>query len=164
MDKAYQKILNEFLDENIYITQSIDELEKEIQVNHWCITGSKEDINSLSKSEWKDYMLRLIDGRQKQLENSNLDTKLIFYCWYDEQAGYLAFNLINNNHSKLPFGAPVEFVSLEKIIDNFTNDISPGIIPMEELVEISKEEYEEIDDYDPDYKVEVHQKIIEKSC
>ena len=51
-----------------------------------------------------------------------MDINLIYYLWFDEQAGQLRFNFINSNHDKLPFGCKLVFVDSEKeIIDDFLN-------------------------------------------
>ncbi len=77
-----------------------------------------------------------------QLNNSNIKTDLIFYCYHDEQAGQLRFNIISAAHSKLPFGRKYSETTLEKVIKDFINDTNDGTIPWDELVLVSKDESE----------------------
>lgn len=134
--EEYLKILQEYVDERLYITTSTDELTKELDSNCWWINGSAEQIRSLSLQEWTDYIWRLIGDRRDQLVKSGVAIDLIFYCWHDEQAGQLRFNLINSNHHKLPFGAKYEFVELASVLEPFVNDTCPGFVAWGELVEI----------------------------
>jgi hypothetical protein len=134
--EEYLKILQEYLDERLYITTSTDELREELDSNCWWINGSAEQIRSLSLQEWTDYIWRLIGERRDQLVKSGVAIDLVFYCWHDEQAGQLRFNLINSNHHKLPFGAKYEFVELVAVLEPFVNDTCPGFVAWDELVEI----------------------------
>ncbi|NER17539.1 hypothetical protein GWK10_09980 [Spongiivirga citrea] len=61
---------------------------------------------------------------------------MIFYLWFDEQAGQIRFNLINENHSKLPFTSKVEFAENQKIIiSDFLESEYLNGIPFSELDE-----------------------------
>ncbi len=155
----YLKILQEYIDEPLYITTSTDELDKELDRNYWWINGSADQIKSLSMEEWTDYIHALISNRHNQLVTSKIKIDLIFYSWYDDQAGQLRFNLINSNHQKLPFGAKYETVSLNYILEQFLSDPCYGVIPFSELIEVDPttiESREVNDDVNHVVKVFVH--------
>lgn len=137
MKNEFIKKLQEYIDETIYITTSFDEIEKEIDHNCWWISGSVEQIQSLSLNEWEDYIHKLIADRVNQLNASKVSVNLIFYCWYDEFAGQLRFNVINSNHKRLPFGCNYKPVPLEGVIRPFINDSNPGTISEDELEELN---------------------------
>jgi hypothetical protein len=118
----YLKTLDEYIQERIFITETDQELRKEIEVNYWGIGGAKAQIRSLTKGEWREYMERLIADRQKQLDDSKVTTDMIFYCYHDQQSGHLCFNIISAAHHSLPFRARYEAYSLDHIISSFRSD------------------------------------------
>ena len=74
-----------------------------------------------------------------------MDINLIYYLWFDEQAGQLRFNFINSNHDKLPFGCKLVFVDSEKeIIDDFLNSNYLDGIPWSEFKVVDKTKQENV--------------------
>jgi hypothetical protein len=84
--EKYIKILDEYISEQIFITDNSDDINKEIDKNYWWITGTNDQISSLTFTEWLDYLKRLIGNRQDQLNTSNVKTDLLSYCFHDELA------------------------------------------------------------------------------
>lgn len=126
-------------------SQEIDECRK----NQWSFGVDLEHCNA---EDIALFYKSVISGRRKYLSDNNIHTKMIFYTWYDPMSGNFYFSLIPENWSKLPsgqelpFGCTVNKVNdLEDIISNFINDPYKGIIPMDELVEVSEDDDEEDD-------------------
>ena len=126
----YIKTLKEYIEEKIYITSQTDCLEKEIDRNCWWISGTPEQVKSLTKSEWESFLREIINNRKNQLKMSKESVNIIFYCWHDEQAGQLRFNLINSNHQKLPFSCKINFVTLKEVIKEFYSDSTHELVPL----------------------------------
>jgi hypothetical protein len=79
-------------------------------------------------------LLRVKRNRQHQLQNSALKADLIYYPWFDEQAGQFRFNFINANHQKLPFRCKLIFVENEtEVVNQFLSSAYLNGISWEEL-------------------------------
>jgi hypothetical protein len=160
--KEYLKILEEYIAEQIFITDNSNDIDKEIDKNYWLITGTNEQISSLTSTEWLDYFNRLIVNRQCQLNNSKVKTDLVFYCYHDELAGQLRFNIISATHTKLPFGCKYIEDTLENVLNAFINDKYNGSIPWGELKPISKDETEMLEKEKNEYILKVYIKRLIK--
>ncbi|WP_204263115.1 hypothetical protein [Spongiivirga citrea] len=126
----------EVIRDRIFITTATDQLETEIESNCWSLSLSKEQAGFVSTHEFAALLDLIKQNRTEQLNNSDYDVNLIFYLWFDEQAGQIRFNLINENHSKLPFTSKVEFAENQKIIiSDFLESEYLNGIPFSELDE-----------------------------
>lgn len=159
---AYLAILQQYVDEQLHITDNAAELKKEMERNYWWIGGSPEQIASLSFQEWREYMRRLVENRQAQLDNSKVDTDLIFYCYHDHQAGQLRFNIISSAHSELPFSCKTEEVEMDIVLKDFLQDEFFGVIPNEGLVPISMDEAERHERELPEFIAKIYVQKIAK--
>ncbi len=75
-----------------------------------------------------------MSNRIQQLKASELSHGLLFYVWFDEQAGNLNLNFITANHERLPFRADLEHVdSLDIILNEFLTSKYLEGIPFEDL-------------------------------
>ena len=159
----YQKTLKEYLDEPLFITEKNTELKKEMDRNYWWINGSMEQITSLNFQEWQQYLSTIISNRQEQLDNSSVDTDLLFYCYHDHQAGQLRFNVISASHTELPFGCKYKEDTLDNILKAFLSDEFFGVIPKEMLIPISDDEAEMLEKEDNEFVAKVFiKKLIKK--
>lgn len=91
------------LKEPVYLTDSIDDLRKEIDYNCWYITIPEELKSEITLNDISEFIGLIKEEYTKQLKVSGLNINLWFYLWIDEQAGQLRFNFINSNHKELPF-------------------------------------------------------------
>lgn len=153
--------LDDIVSDKIYLTESLDELDKEIQANHWSIGIDSETIQLINKHDLKDFLQKVIQNRVKQLEESDKKMGLLFYSWFDEQAGNLNFNFINSEHGRLPFGAKLEFVdSIEQVINDCLKSKHLDGIPWNELKDVS---YKIDNNYEIDLKLKVYQEKIKNT-
>lgn len=150
--------INEIITDKIYLAEKLDELNKEIELNHWSIGIDSETAKTIKSKDLGNFLRKVIKNRISQLDKSDKDMDLIFYSWFDEQAGNLNFNFINSRHENLPFSTELEFVdSLDTIINDFLNSRYLDGIPLDELEDVS-EDIEEID-----FKLKVYKEDILKS-
>jgi hypothetical protein len=114
--QEYLNSLEEIVHDSIYLTSRTDELKREIQTNSWSIGIDSVTAKSVDKADLVTFLNRVKESRVEQLGLSTVDADLLFYLWYDEQAGILNFNFINSNHQKLPFNSEIELVANELFI------------------------------------------------
>jgi hypothetical protein len=132
--QEYLKSLEEIVQDSIYITDRTDELKKEIQTNHWSISINSVTAKLVETEDIVSFLERVKQSRAEQLNLSTVDVDLVFYLWFDEQAGNLNFNFINSNHLNLPFALQIENVDKEVvIIEEFLNSKYVGGIEWDEL-------------------------------
>lgn len=162
MTKAeFFKNIKEIVTDKIYLTENIDELNKEIENNHWSIGIDSDTVKNVKNEDLKVFLSKVIKNRIVQLDNSDKSMDLIFYSWFDEQAGNLNLNFINAVHENLPFKAELEFVdSIDAIINDFLDSGYLDGIPYDGLVDASSDS----DDNDEtDFKLKVYKEKIIKS-
>lgn len=152
--------ITDIISDRIYLIENIDELSKEIENNHWSIgidsgTAKLIDINDL-----RLFLREVVSNRIEQLEISNKNIDLLFYLWFDEQAGNLNFNFINSKHSRLPFGANLEFVdSIDLILKDFLDSDYLDGIPFNEL----SDENIKTEENNSNFVLKVYKSILTKS-
>ena len=103
--------------------------------------------STLLLKKWKNQFCILFYHlwQKQQLQQSDVDINLLYYLWFDEQAGQLRFNFINSNHDKLPFRCKLVFVDSEKeIIDDFLNSNYLDGIPWSEFKVVDKTKQENV--------------------
>lgn len=125
----------------IYIAVGTTELRKEIENN--CIYLSyPESISDLPGAEIiAEFLIRVKENRRQQLIQSGKKVELIYYSWFDDQAGQFRFCIINSDHDELPFSCSLDFVSDEKkIIEKFLSSFREVTIPWSHLNEIAENE------------------------
>ncbi len=155
--EEFFKSISEIETDEIYLTETLDELSKEIEINHWSINTDSETAMNIEKADLHNFLRKVVDNRTMQLENSDKNMDLLFYLWFDEQAGNLHFNFINYKHETLPFGAKIDFEeSIDAIIGDFLNSKYLDGILWNEI-----EDSEENDN--TEYIVKVYKEKIVKS-
>lgn len=118
----------------LFLTNSTDIVNEEIKHNCEMVSISADIAKQVSSLDFLLFLDKVKANRQQQLEQSSLDLNIIYYLWFDEQAGQLRFNFINSHHDKLPFGCKISFVDSEQeIIDDFINSNYLDNIPWNEL-------------------------------
>lgn len=124
----------------LFLADQLDRLDEEIEQNCIWISISKAVAAQTSGTAFNEFLLRVKRNRQQQLQNSALSTDLIYYSWFDEQAGQFRFNLINAKHEKLPFGCELVFVESEtEIVNQFLSSAYLDGIPWEELENVDSD-------------------------
>jgi hypothetical protein len=153
--------LDEIVSDEIYLTESLDELDKEIQANHWSIGIDSDTAQLINNHDLQDFLRKVIQNRVKQLEDSDKKMGLLFYIWFDEQACNLNFNLINSEHERLPFGAKLELVdSIDQVINDCLKSKYLDGISWNELKDVSGE----MDNNDEiEFKLKVYKERIKNT-
>ena len=111
--QEFFKDIQNIKSDKLLITDSVDNVNEEIQNNCWSISINDELSKEISVDELADFLKEVKKDRQQQLRRSNSKVGLIYYVWVDSQAGQLRFNFINSNHDKLPFGSRQNLVTME---------------------------------------------------
>lgn len=124
LKEEFLEILRPLESAEIYISESIEELKKEIYENMIPIGISENFVRAVDVNDILNFLGRVKLNRKKQLLNSLIKVDLIYYVWYDSGAGLLRFNFINANHSKLPFKTKLNLdVSEHQIVEAFIEDV-----------------------------------------
>lgn len=143
MQEAIQGFLAPFQDvrtDEIVIGSSRDDLLTETRANQWLMTLSHEQCQSLTISDLLTLFERIIENRQQQLDQANVDHGMIFYLWFDEQALQLRLNLISDSQERFPFGCQLNvLLTPESILDRYLHYSYHEAIPWDELHEVSQE-------------------------
>lgn len=162
--KEFFENIDEIISDKIYLTENLNELNKEIEINHWSIGIDYETAKNINNDDLEDFFRKVVKNRISQLDKSDKNIDLIFYSWFDEQAGNLNFNFINSGHENLPFSTELEFVdSLDNIISDFLNSRYLDGIPMDELEDVS-EDIEETDFKLKVYKEDILKRTNRQQC
>lgn len=150
--------LQYILNGTLYLTDDTDKLSREIAENCFPLPISGENIKEINIADVLTFLAQIKNNRRIQLKNSGLPVTLIYYLWFDEQAGQLRFNFINSNHKKLPFNCPLRKVEseLEILKQLQESDYSSGI-PLEELNECNLEDG---DDESVEYVLNIYTEMI----
>lgn len=103
----------------------LDELSEEIIVDHSPSIGDQAIANmvtiGLSDNKFKDWgkesFRGFILGCRDLYENKRACRAMLFYSWYDEQAGQLRFSSISSEHQNPPFQCNIKYVELVFLIE-----------------------------------------------
>jgi hypothetical protein len=129
--------------DELYIGSTLEDLQREIRNNLWCISASQDEINQLTVQDWETFFVAIMENRSRQIRESG-KSGMIFYMWFDEQAAQIRFCLISAFHEQLPFGNTIELVDQpEIIIEQFMNSPYHDGIPLSELTTVGIDEFEE---------------------
>ncbi|RFP64300.1 hypothetical protein D0N36_14670 [Hymenobacter lapidiphilus] len=105
--EAYFQDLESIVTDQVYLTASREELDKEIAENMWTIGVSEELAGVIAPEEVQAFLQRVKRNRREQLAQCGQPSGLRYYLWHDPQAGQLRFNFISVLHEALPFRAPI---------------------------------------------------------
>jgi len=134
--EEYIESLNEIVNDKIYITTEVNNIEEEISINGWGISVNQEMSSQLIIEDIQNVLNKIKENRRRQVESSNLNIGMVFYLWFDEQSSQLKFNLINKNHNQFPFKCQINIVDDSTlIIDSWLRFNYHNGIPIDELSE-----------------------------
>ncbi len=77
--KEFFKNLDEIISDKIYLTEHLDELNKEIKINHWSIGIDSETAKKVDNDDLQDFLRKMVKNRFEQLDKSDKNMNLIFY-------------------------------------------------------------------------------------
>lgn len=153
------------LEEPVYLTDSINQLEEEVSRNCWLISIPEELNSEITVDEISEFIRLVKQQYTKQLKASELNINLLFYLWIDEQAGQLHFNFINSNHAELPFGCNIITTdNMESIITEYLEfpDKYNGSIGFSDLSDID-DDFSDTEDESSKFILNVYLEIIFKN-
>lgn len=143
--EAYFQDLESIVTDQVYLTVSRDELEKEIAENMWTIGVSEELAGTIAPEEVQAFLQRVKHNRCEQLAQRGWHGGLRYYLWHDPQAGQLRFNFISLLHESLPFRAPVNTCADEASIIRAWLQVSDSMgTPLLDLADYRVQVYEEV--------------------
>ena len=128
--KKYQDDVFKFAKVGIYITDKTDDMEKEIYENCVKIGVPDEHLENISASLFQNLLYQVKQNAKRNLDTNSLSVDLIFYVWFDAQAGQLRYNFLNSNHERLPFIAEFQLVDdVYEICDLFVKCTQTSTAP-----------------------------------
>lgn len=133
----------EFIEDPIFIGNSIEDLFSETGENTWSVSMGQELANEFTIEELVLFFTQVQTNRKEQLVQTS-DHPMIFYAWFDWQAASLKFSLISAFHEKLPFNSPYKTIAnIEPIIAEFLQFPFHDGIPITEVHDEISDEMEE---------------------
>jgi len=161
--QEYFDDLKEILTDEIYMGDSITELNNEISNNLWLISMPQELCSVTDKKDFLDFFEAVIENRKEQVANPDKNHGMIFYLWFDSQACQLRFNLISDFHKKLPFGCKLEIIdNFDEIIDEFFNNKYHDGLPLGNCVDTTEENDNKKEIDESEYILKVYRLDIRK--
>ncbi len=158
--EEFDQVLREIIDGPILITDSTESIQDEIFHNFRAISISGGLASKINLSSLANALKEHRDRVKLQLSQSRIDIDMIYYSWFDDQACQLRFNVINSNHKRLPFSAPIELADgEEQIIRRFLASEYHDGIPMTELRDKIATEPESVE---LDGPTQVYQQLISR--
>ncbi len=110
----------------------LDELSEEVVIDHATDVGIQGLANMVtigvgdsSLKNWgKESLKAFILGCRDLYHEKAEEQPMLFYSWYDEQAGQLRFSSIASAHKSPPFECELEYVELDCLVDHIFKDNS----------------------------------------
>ncbi len=137
---------------DLFLTDRTDQLHKENYQNSIAIRLTTELAKQISAEEIIAFLSKIKNNRHNQLINSNLQSDLLYYLWFDEMEAQLRINFINSNHSAPPIEGDLHFVETEyEVVYRFlTSPYLDGLLMSEQN---KKETQPEINDNETETRV-----------
>lgn len=118
MHGTLKKWLEELEDETEIISSS--EINEEAHCNMVAF-----GVNQGLLQEWgKDSVSEFLNECANLYKRKSNGLGMVFYSWFDEQAGQIRISAVSQTHGKLPFGCKLNQTSLSHLVDGFYADDS----------------------------------------
>ncbi|WP_205758519.1 hypothetical protein [Lysinibacillus sp. SGAir0095] len=129
----------------LFIGNSVDDLDKEIENNTWSISISGELATKLIVKDFINFFEKVISNRSEQLRDSKIGHDMFLYVWFDWQSAQIKFNLISDYNHGLPFSSDIEIIDeLKLIIAEFLRFPYHDGIEIEVITDVDEEIEEDI--------------------
>ncbi len=117
MHSTLEKWLAELEKETVILAS--DEINEEARCNMVSF-GFNEDL----LQEWgKESVNKFIHGCADLYRSKSGGLNMVFYSWFDEQAGQIRISAVSQMHGKLPFGCKLKLSELTQVVDGiFSNN------------------------------------------
>lgn len=74
-------------------------------------------VSAQSLASWgQDDIAEFLQGCRRVYEDHNDGAPMVFYAWYDQQAGQLRMSAVSQSHGRLPFRCALNVVELEVLV------------------------------------------------
>ncbi|MEK4355108.1 hypothetical protein MKX41_30410 [Paenibacillus sp. FSL R5-0475] len=128
----YFENLEEIITDQLYIGSSESDIQKEIETNMWRITIQPDLVKENLIDDFDNFINKVIENRQEQIDRSNSANGMIFYLWFDLMASQLRFNLISDVNKALPFACSIQYTGDKKeVLEDFINSSLHNGLPIE---------------------------------
>ena len=109
--------LEELEQETVIVTS--DEINEEAKEN-MVTFGFNPDL----LKEWeKGSVIKFLTGCANLYSKKSNNHSMVFYSWFDEQAGQIRISAVSQKHGKLPFECKLNHVSLDEVVQGiYTED------------------------------------------
>jgi len=122
MSETMHSTLNSWLEELEVETQIVtsEKIDDEANGNMVSFGFNADLLNEWGKDSIHDFLIScsMLYGRKGS------DLKMIFYSWFDEQAGQIRISSVRENHGRLPFECNTNSVNLNELVNGFYSDDS----------------------------------------
>lgn len=117
MHSTLEKWLSELEQETVILAS--DKINEEAGGNMVSF-GFNEDL----LQEWgKESVNKFIHGCADLYQRKSGGLNMVFYSWFDEQAGQIRISAVSQKHGKLPFGYKLKLAELTQVVDGiFSNN------------------------------------------
>jgi len=83
------------------------------------------DFNHDSLEDWdKDSIVDFLAGCAEVYRTKSDGIAMVFYSWFDEQAGQIRISSVRQAHKKLPFGCKLNSTDLSQVVKGLFNEDS----------------------------------------
>lgn len=158
--QQFRTIEENILKDELFLTESTDMLQEEIQENLWSFSLTENLAKQITASDFSELLDKIKENAQKQLDRHDGPLELIYYLWHDQQSGQLRLNFINSNHHNLPFGCALTIVESEtEIIHDFLNSKYLEGVSFSELEDLTEQDEEP----EVSFVLKVYKRFLKKS-
>lgn len=109
----------EALEKNTSLITSND-INEEAHNNMACFFFSPDMLSNGDK----DSVLDFIAGCSEVYRIKKSGEAMVFYAWFDHQAGQIRISAVRSVHNKLPFGCHLNSTDLSQVVNELFNDDS----------------------------------------
>lgn len=138
---------DDIIQDTVFIGQSAEDLNQEIETNTWLISMSNIERASTAPETLMRFFEAVMDNRRAQIRHAQASHGMWFYVWHDQQAAQLRFSLISDVHQRLPFGGETIFAELASLVEEFLRSPAAMPWPAFDTFDIS------LNEYSPEYNV-----------
>ncbi|GGZ11338.1 hypothetical protein [Shewanella fodinae] len=117
MHATLEKWLEELEEETVILAS--DEINEEARCNMVSFGFNDELLQ-----EWgKDSVNEFLRGCAALYQRKNGGLNMVFYSWFDEQAGQIRISAVSQAHGKLPFACKLKLSELTQVVEGiFSNN------------------------------------------
>jgi len=121
MSKPMHGTLNKWLEELEGETEIVSSIEINEEANRNMVTFG---FNEALLKEWgKDSVAEFLTGCSDLYQRKSSGLSMVYYSWFDEQAGQIRISAVSQVHGKLPFKCKLNRVALSEVVDGiYSND------------------------------------------